>query len=140
MGTPLVGRLGSVKIGTYVVANMISWKMDGVKTEELDTTSFGDTAKTFELGITDYGTITLSGYYNKADTTGQDTLISANLNKSKIGNAFKLYVDSTSYWTPNITVVTAAGFYVTSFSVSFDVNGLGKIDVTGRSTGPWVLT
>jgi hypothetical protein len=139
MGSPLVGRLGKIVLGTYPVANMVSWKMDGVKTEEIDSTSFTDTAKQFELGITDYGAISLSGYYNKADTTGQDLLISANINKSKIGNAFKLYVDSTSYWTPNVTANSSAGFYVSSFSIGFDVNGLGKIDFTGRCTGPWVL-
>jgi hypothetical protein len=108
----------------------------------LDSTSFGDTAKQFMTGMLDYGNVNFGGLYDAADTTGQAMLISANINNSKINN-IRLYVDNTSYWTPNKTVasggLTASGMYVQSISIGMDKSGLGTIKFTGKCTGPWAL-
>ena len=132
------GNVAKVTLATATVAGMVDWKMDGVSVDLLDTTAFGDTAKKFMTGLLDYGTVSFNGHYDPADTTGQGILVSANLNNSKIANV-RLYVDSTSYWTPNVTADTAAGLLMQTFSIGQSVNGLGTIQFSGKCTGPWVL-
>ena len=137
------GSNAKVTLGTGTVVGMGNWKMDGIATDLLESTSFGDTAKQFMTGLLDYGNVTFGGLYDPADVTGQDILQSANINNSMIGN-IRLYVDSTSYWTPNKTVasggLSAAGMYVQSFSIGMDKSGLGTIEFSGKATGPWCLT
>lgn len=132
------GNLCAVKLTTDVVKGMGTWSMAGVSVDLLDTTSFGDLAKTFITGMKDYGEVTFSGLYDPADSTGQGTLISANLNNSKIANA-RLYVDASSYWTPNVTADSAAGLLMQNFTINADVANVVRIDFTGRCTGAWVL-
>ena len=57
---------------------------------------------------------------------------------SKIGN-IRFYVDAASYWTPNVTVVSAAGMVLTAVPIGIDKSGLATIDFSGKCTGPWVL-
>jgi hypothetical protein len=132
------GNYGKVTLGANTVVGMGTWELPGITTELLETTAFGDTAKQFVTGMLDYGNVNFSGLYDPADTTGQTILLSANLNNSKIANV-RLYVDNTSYWTPNVTAVSAAGMYVNSVAISMDKSGLAQIKFGGKCTGPWVL-
>jgi len=122
---------------------MGSWKLNGITVDQLESTAFGDTAKQYMTGLLDYGSVEFGGLYDPADTTGQGELVSAMLNNSKIAN-IRLYVDATSYWTPNVTVasggLSAAGMLVTAIPIGIDKSGLGTISVTGKCTGPWCLT
>jgi len=133
-----VGRLGKVVLGTYTVADMTKWSVDGITTELIDDTSFTDTAKSFVLGITDYGTVSFDGHWDMSDTTGQILLDSANRNASKIGN-IKFYINSVSYYTPNVTAVSDSGVLITSVKVDTDISGLAKISFQGKCTGPLLL-
>jgi hypothetical protein len=132
------GRYAKVAFGTTAVGGQGKWSLDGITVDTLDTTAFGDTAKQFAMGLTDYGTLTFGGNYDYTDT-GQNTLVSANINASKIAN-LRLYVDNTTYWVPDTTSVGAAGMYIQSVKITQDINGLGKIDVTAKLTGPLKLT
>jgi hypothetical protein len=132
------GKNAAVKLGTSTVVGMGTWRLEGIAVDLLDSTAFGDTAKSFLTGLLDYGNVSFSGLYDPADTTGQDVLRSANKNASKITN-IRLYVDNTSYWTPDVTTLPAAGMWVTSYNVGFDKNGLGTTEFTGKCTGPWAL-
>lgn len=132
------GSSAKVALGSNTVVGMGNWKLSGIVVDLLETTSFGDTAKQFVTGLLDYGEVSFGGLYDPADTTGQKVLESANINNSKIAN-IRLYVDNTSYWTPNVTTVSAAGVLMQSFSIGFDKSGLGTIEFTGKCTGPWVL-
>jgi hypothetical protein len=135
---PLAGNNAKVTLGTNTVLGMGNWKLEGIQVDMLESTAFGDTAKQYVTGLLDYGTVSFGGLYDVADSTGQTILFSAMLNNSKIGN-IRLYVNSASYWTPNVTAVPAAGFYVGSCPIGFDKSGLGTIDFSGKCTGPWVL-
>jgi len=135
---PLVGHNAKVTLGADIVAGMGNWKLEGIQVDMLESTAFGDTAKQYVTGLLDYGSVSFGGLYDIADTTGQKTLISAMQNNSKIGN-IRLYVNSASYWTPNVTAVSAAGFYVGSCPIGFDKSGLGTIEFSGKCTGPWLL-
>ena len=132
------GSNAKVTLSANTVVGMGNWKLSGIEVDLLESTAFGDTAKQFMTGLLDYGSVTFGGLYDPADTTGQNILISAQLNNSKVAN-IRLYVDNTSYWTPNVTVVSAAGMLVQSVSVGMDKSGLGTIDFSSKCTGPWVL-
>lgn len=132
------GNSAKVTLGANTVVGMGNWRLDGIMVDLLESTSFGDTAKQYMTGLLDYGTVSFGGLYDPADVTGQDVLISAMLNNSKVAN-IRLYVDNTSYWTPNVTVVSAAGFLVQTVPIGVDKSGLATIEFSGKCTGPWVL-
>lgn len=133
-----VGNNAKVTLGSNTVVGMGNWKLSGITVDMLESTAFGDTAKQYMTGLLDYGTVEFGGLYDPADTTGQSILLSAMMNNSKIGNV-RLYVDATSYWTPNVTAVSAAGFYVQNVPIGFDKSGLATISFSGKCSGPWVL-
>jgi hypothetical protein len=132
------GNHAKVTLGANTVVGMGNWKLNGITVDLLESTAFGDTAKSFMTGLLDYGTVEFGGLYDPADTTGQDILISALANNSKIANV-RLYVDNTSYWTPDVTVVSAAGMLVQTVPIGMDKSALGTISFSGKCTGPWVL-
>lgn len=132
------GNNAKVTLGAATVVGMGNWQLSGITVDLLETTSFGDTAKQFITGLLDYGAANFGGLYDPGDTTGQQMLVSANINNSKIGN-IRLYVDNTSYWTPNVTVVSAAGLLMQSVAIGQDKSGLATIEFSGKCTGPWVL-
>lgn len=137
------GNKAKCTLGASTIVGMGNWKLDGISVDLLETTSFGDTAKQFITGLLDYGNVTFGGLYDPSDTTGQQVLVSANINNSQVGN-IRLYIDSANYWTPNKTVasggLSAAGMYVQSVAIGIDKSGLGTIDFSGKATGPWCLT
>jgi hypothetical protein len=133
-----VGNNAKVTLAATTVVGMGNWKLSGVQVDLLESTAFGDTAKQYMAGLLDYGSVSFGGLYDPADTTGQKVLQSACENNSKIAN-IRLYVDNTSYWTPNVTAVSAAGMLVQSYNIGFDKSSLGTIDFSGKCTGPWVL-
>jgi hypothetical protein len=132
------GNNAKVTLTAATVVGMGNWKLSGIEVDLLETTSFGDTAKQFITGLLDYGGVTFGGLYDPGDTTGHQVLVSANINNSKIAK-IRLYVDNTSYWTPNVTTVSAAGILMQSVAIGYDKSGLGTIEFVGRCTGPWVL-
>jgi hypothetical protein len=133
-----VGNNAKVTLAANTVVGMGNWQLEGITVDLLESTAFGDTAKQYLTGLIDYGTVTFGGLYDPADTTGQNVLVSAMLNNIKVTN-IRLYVDNTSYWTPNVTVVSAAGMLVQSVPIGMDKGGLGTIEFSGKCTGPWVL-
>lgn len=132
------GNNAAVKLGSNIVVGMGNWELPGMSVDLLESTAFGDDAKQFMTGLLDYGNVNFGGLYDPTDSTGQDILISANKNNSKIGNV-RLYVDNSSYWTPDVTTVSAAGMLVQSVAIGMDKSGLATIKFSGKCTGPWVL-
>ena len=132
------GNNAKVALSTNTVVGMGNWRMSGVTVDLLESTAFGDTAKEFMTGLLDYGQVTFSGLYDPADSTGQVTIISACENNSKVAN-LRLYVDSVSYWVADVTTASDAGLLITSYAIGMDKSGLGTIEFTAKSTGPWAL-
>ncbi len=132
------GSDAKVTLGSDTVVGMGNWKLEGITVDLLESTAFGDTAKQYMPGLIDYGTVSFGGLYDPADTTGQSVLVSAMLNNSKITNV-RLYVDNTSYWTPNLTALSAAGMILQGVPIGMDKSGLGTIEFSGKCTGPWTL-
>jgi hypothetical protein len=107
--------------------------------------------KKFEFGLNDGGTISFSGLYDPADSTGQGVLRATNLNKSDITN-IRLYVDQSSYYEP----CQSTGYFgpgalstgyetvkswvnVTSFNVKADKSGLMTSDFQMKVSGVMVI-
>ena len=134
----VAGNNAKVALGSTTILGMGSWKFSGVNVDLLESTAFGDTAKQFMTGLLDYGEVTFGGLYDLSNAGGQSTLLSALMNNSKLGD-IRFFLNSASYWTPNITVLSAAGMLVRQASIGQDKSGLGTIEFTGKFTGPMVL-
>ena len=145
-----IGYLCSVKISTTTVTLIGSWSLDGIAADQIDTSAFRDTWKTFEFGMKDGGTISFAGLYDPADTTGQQALMNANLENTDMAT-LRLYIDSTSYFEPCQTTgyfspTTATGadtkvshVNISGFNISADKADVMKVDFTGKVSGVMVL-
>jgi hypothetical protein len=134
----VAGNNAKVAIGSTTVLGMGNWKFSGITVDLLESTAFGDTAKQFMTGLLDYGEATFGGLYDLSNAGAQSTLLSALMNNSKVGD-IRFYLNSVSYWTPNITVLSAAGMLVRQASIGQDKSGLGTVEFTGKFTGPMLL-
>jgi hypothetical protein len=132
------GTTQKVALSTTGIVGMGNWKISGITVEQLDSTAFGDTAKTFLTGLVDYGTVSFSGLFDIADTAGQSGLMSAFQANSKIPN-LRFYANSVSYWVPNVAGDAEAGILITSCTIGADKGGLATIEFTGKCTGPMVF-
>lgn len=145
-----VGKDAKVALGTATVAEMGTWSIDGISTDEFDASAFGDTWKKFEYGMKDGGTVSFNGHYDPADTTGQQALQQANLYNSALTN-LRLYIDNTSYFepcqttgyfSPNLTTgapTQLSNVKITSLNIGADKSGLETISFTGKVSGCMVL-
>lgn len=127
------GFAAKVTMGTYTIAGMGSWSMDGISRETIEDTAFGDTVKKYVFGFMDGGSLTFDGNYDPADSTGQAILNSACVNASALGSgSIRLYIDNTSYW----TVASNGQLLVTKANaISMEKNGLGKISFSAKVSG-----
>jgi len=144
------GYVCSVRIGTNTVTLMGSWSLDGIAADQIETSAFGDTWKTFEFGMKDGGTISFAGLFDPADTTGQQALMNANLENTDMTD-IRLYIDSTSYFVPcqttgyfSPTTTTGADtkasvVNITGFNLSADKADVVKVDFSGKVSGVMVL-
>ena len=146
----IVGKDGKVTIGANTVVGMGTWSLDGIQTDEFDSSAFGDTWKKFEYGMKDGGTVSFNGHYDPTDTTGQQALQQANLYNSALTD-LRLYIDNTSYFepcqttgyfSPNLTTgapTKLSNIKITSYNIGLDKSGLGTISFTGKVSGLMTL-
>lgn len=127
------GKSANVKLGTYTVSEMGEWTFSGFTRDVIEYFSFGNDFKRYVFGVADGGEITFRGYYDPADTTGQDLINSACVNSSSFtGGDLKFYVDNTSYFTVN----TGGNIMITKcLSVTMEKAAVGTIEFTGKVTG-----
>ena len=134
---------GKVTLGTASILGMGSWSHSGQGRAMLDDTTLGDSVSRYFPDILEGGKITVSGNFKKDDVTGHSTLLSAMFNESGIGN-IRLYVDATSYFTPNDTTganwVLPAGLPVSQVYVeSYDVDFSGPKGALGKFTATFAV-
>ena len=101
-----VGRDAAVKLGASTIVGQGTWSMNGITLDQLESTSFGDSWKKFVLGMRDGGTLGFNGFYDPADTTGQEALLNYQINGTEV-TSLRMYIDNTSYWEPCQTTVTS---------------------------------
>ena len=132
LGT-MSGRTASVKLASATIVGMGTWTIP-IALDEIDATSFGSTWKKTDVGFSGWSA-SFNGYYDTGDTTGQGALQTAALAGTLLTDV-RFHVDSTSYWTPNVTSDSAAGCRITSLEMTFDKADIGRISYTMAGTGP----
>ena len=130
------GRNASVKLGSAVIVGMGTWTIP-ITLDEIDATSFGSTWKKTDVGFSGW-TASFNGFYDTADTTGQGALKTAAIAGTLLTD-LRFYVDSTSYWCPDLTTDSAAGCRITSLEMTFDKADVGRISYSVAGTGPLTL-
>lgn len=127
------GRNASVKLATNLVQELGEWTLS-INLDEIDTTVFGSTWGKSDVGFKKWS-CTFSGFYDPSDSTGQGALKTALLAGSLITN-LRLYVDSTSYWTPDLTSDSSAGARITSMEIRHDKAGVASLNISMTGSGP----
>lgn len=131
------GRNCTVRIGDTSVVGQGRWNMEGVSVDEIDTTAFGSTWKTFEAGMSDGGQITFDGYFDPTDTAGQVALIAANQAGTHITSgttSLRFYYSTGSYYTP-CTTNPDSFLMITNYSVSADKSDIVRVSFTAKVSG-----
>jgi hypothetical protein len=132
-----LGKNCKVTLGSDKVLGMGTYKLPGVTSEIHEDTEFGDDWKTFLLGLKDGGEVAFNGYYDPADSTGQDVLRTANENGTEVTN-IRFYIDATSYWTPK-TTGPASHVLVTAWDIDADKSGIMPCSFTCKVSGQFEL-
>jgi len=127
------GFAAKVTLGTYLIAGVGTWSMDGYSRETIEDTAFGDSVKKYVFGFGDGGAVSFDGSYDPADMTGQAILNSACVNASNLGSgSIRLYIDNTSYW----TVASGGALLVTKANgITMEKSGLGKVSFSAKVSG-----
>lgn len=135
------GRLARVMYGANTIAGLGNWSMTGATPELLESTSFGDTVKTYErAGIDDAGEISFDGNYDPDDTNGQVALNALKSVSSGLTNLYfyELYDVTNSefaFW----RVGSGGDIKLTKFNaISMAKNGLGTISFSGKVSGAFL--
>jgi hypothetical protein len=126
------GAGGKVMIGSVTVANIKEWSISGFTMGVLDTTAFTSTVMTFIPDDTgNPGTISFSGNYDPADTTGQAALAILCQAGTTSTNLY-LYANTSTFW----RVGTGGNIITTKAkAVTFPRNGLGAVSFDGQVSG-----
>ena len=127
------GRNATVKYGTYTIAELASWSLD-LSNDEIDTSAFGSTWKKSDVGMRGWS-LSVSGHWDPTDTNGQKAIETAWAGGSLI-NSIKLYVDTSSYWVPDVTTDSSAGGRVTSYALNQAHDAVAGISFTLSGSGP----
>jgi hypothetical protein len=134
------GHNAKVTLGATQIIGIGSWGWSGCSVAMLDDTEFGDNYDDYVAGLVSCGEVTFNGNFKKDDTTGQNYLKSCFLNRLDL-TSLRLYVDQTSYYTPNNTTAAGGGIpgetpighvKIKSCDISFDKGALGTISFTAQ--------
>jgi hypothetical protein len=71
---------------------------------------------------------TIEGFYDPADTDGQDVLQDAALAATKLTD-LRFYIDNTSYWAPDQAADSANGAFITGLNVAHDKAGVAALTI-----------
>lgn len=134
----LSGKSGKVMYGSVVVAEITEWSTSGFKMELVKKDpAFGDTgaAEYIGLNIGDAGTISFSGNYDPADTTGQAAL--ATMAKTGLGcTNLYLYETATAFW----RVASGGEIFMTKGyePTTMPRSGIGKVSFEAQVSGAFL--
>ncbi len=134
------GRKARVMYGVNTIANIGEFSLSGLAADLLETTSFGDTVKTWErAGIDDAGEISFSGNYDPADTNGQVALNALKAVNTGLTNLYfyDQYGAGAAGTTYSFWRVGSGGDikFVKFNAISMTKNGLGTISFSGKVSG-----
>lgn len=129
-----VGYLGKVANLSNKILGIGTWAINGITVDMLEDTEFGDTWKTYLLGLKDGGTVSFNGYYDPETSSYQSTIRDALENGTHLTD-LRFYVDNSSYWRPNSTGTPSSYILVTGWDISADKSGLIQCSFSGKVCG-----
>lgn len=132
-----IGRACKVTLGATKTLGLGTWAITGLDADMHEDTEFGDSVKTYKVGLREGGTVAFSGYCDPADSTGQTQLETYWLNGTDV-TSLQFYVDASSYWTP-MTTGPLSHINITGYDISTDKSGLVMISFTGKVSGYMVF-
>ena len=136
MGSPITGKGGRVYMGSVLVANIKDWSMSGFSQGTAEVTAFGDTVKKFVAADAgDPGTISFSGNYDPADSTGQQAIDALCVAGSSFTNLY-LYANTATFYyvgPGGEIIVTKAK------AVALARSGVGTVSFEGKVSGAAML-
>jgi hypothetical protein len=144
------GRHGKIVLGSSKIKGMGNWAFDGIQTDQLDTTEFGDDWKMKDFGIKDGGGMNFGGFFEPDDQTGIQKILEANLYNSDLTD-LKFHLDSTrwyepcqttGYFSPYLTTgapTQKSYINVTGYNVQNDKSGMLSVTCQGQISGCMVL-
>ena len=134
----LSGTNATVKINTTEVANMANWTIDDSK-EALKAPVFGEANnKVHGMGTRNISG-SISGFLDVDDTAGQEALKTAYKDGTAVPT-FRLYIDSDTYYSPDVATDTDAGVYITSMNMSAAQNEIIPVEFNFEVSGEWDRT
>lgn len=128
----VVGKLAAVYYGAVKLLGLSTWALSGYTAQTLEDTEFGDTVQSFVFGgAGDPGTVSFSGNYDPANTTGQAAFATACKSEVGLSNLY-FYETAAAWW-----AVAPGGLILPTKcdALVMDRNSLGKIDFAGRISG-----
>lgn len=141
------GYLAKVEIvsGNQVLGSG-TWSYTGESRDVHESTHFDSSGYKIDTPLMIAGgEITVSGDFRLEDASGRDAIDTAFQGGAELRD-FRLYVDATSYYTPDDTLFAAAsttGSYVTitksPSTTTFDTAGVGTMEFTAKVTGRLIL-
>jgi hypothetical protein len=133
------GRNCTVRMGSTSLVGIGTWNIEGVTVDQIDTTAFGSTWKSFEAGMCDGGNITFDGYFDPSDTAGQATLITYNQDGTHIvgggvATGLRFYYSAASYYEA-ATSNPASYILMTNYSIKADKTDVCRINFSAKVSG-----
>ena len=137
------GRKARVMYVGYTIANLEEFSLGGVEVDLQETTSFGDTVKTYiRAGIDGAGTVSFRGNYDPDDTNGQVAINALQAVASGFTNLYfyDQYGAGAAGTTYSFWRVGSGGeIFITKFNaVTMSKNGIGKCEFTGQVSGAFM--
>jgi len=132
------GTNATAKIGSTTIANLANWTISD-NTEALEAPVFGDTNNKVHGMGTRKVSGSVSGYLDVDDTNGQEALNSAYTDRTSVID-FRLYIDATTYYSPDTVTDTDACVYITSVNISAAQNEIIPVEFTFVVSGAWTRT
>ena len=127
------GRDAKIMLDAVTIAELASWSLD-LSNDEIDTTCFGTTWKKSDVGMRGWSAA-ITGHYDPSNATGQGVIEAAWADGSLI-TTLRLYVDTLSYWVPDITTDASGGGRVTNYSIATAHDTVADINFTVSGSGP----
>ena len=128
-----IGKDCKVTLGSVKILGLGTWSITGVDKDTMEDSEFGDSFKTYLVGMAESGQITFEGYYDPADSTGQAALRTYWEGETNV-TSLRLYVDNTSYWTPT-TTTPLSHVNITAWEVNSDKSGLMAATFSAKISG-----
>jgi hypothetical protein len=137
--TAINGKNAKVTLGANKVLGIGEWKYTAPQAEQLEQSEFEDQVATYDLGIKKGGQITFSGLADITDTTGQDVLLLAHHQGTRVTN-IRFYFNQTNYLIPNSTAgyfdsghttgynTPVSSVLISSYNIGQAKNGFAPID------------